>query len=111
MGRFDQAFDRQFRVAAAVAGIDAVAGVQLAEKLERRMRPLDEAARTAIQQWPFSVIEVDGVAIECQAVIPMQFALDRPKPDMPDLAPYRARLGDACPASPALLTPVAETLL
>lgn len=81
------------------------------EKLERRMRPLDEAARTAIQQWAFSAIEVDGVAIECQAIIPMQFALDRPKPDMPDLAPFRARVQDACPGSPALLTPVADTLL
>ena len=82
------------------------------EKPDRWMKMLGQAAQDAITKWTLAVISVAGTPVECVTVVPIEFALgNKPEPDTTDLASYRARYADACPAAPKLLTEVAGTLL
>lgn len=82
------------------------------ERLSQDMKTLDRAARTALMNWKLDVPELDGVALECRMLMPIEFKLGSDhERSRPDLSPYRARFADACPALPELVTKVAGTAL
>ncbi|MEO6226613.1 MAG: energy transducer TonB [Thermomonas sp.] len=83
------------------------------DRLSGDMKSLARAAKTALMKWKLSAPEVDGATLDCRVVIPIAFKLGPQQPEWenPDVAPYRARLADACPASPALLTKVVGSVL
>ena len=82
------------------------------EHQDKDMKTLEHAARAAMAKWTLDAIQVDGAPIDCRRVIPIQFALGpNPERDKPDLAPYRARYVDVCPAYPELITKVVGTVL
>lgn len=82
------------------------------DNLNRDMKALERSARTAMMSWVLATPRVDGVALDCRFVTPIDFLSgSNYQYKKTDLAPYRARLSDACPAPPELVTEVAGTVL
>jgi TonB family protein len=91
------------------------------ELLEARVRAnwrksFDAASRQAIRLWRLEPFEVEGEAIDCLWLTPVEFELRMGPPHptpapAPDMSAYASRFPDRCPLAPVLETKVAGVSL
>lgn len=131
-------FVPRFPPVAAAQGIDATLIYALAKDAQGKVgeatllepqrgapgiRELDKASREALARSSMAPTLIDGAAVACRALIPVDFRADgagggaRPDPDPrqkppinPQVEEWRTEIADACPL-PMLATPIAGTLL